>query len=719
ILTIVPILGLCFWKRHHSFWLSKFRFDRLGDLLPYDRVLDDNETIACKDGSLIKVFAIKPVDYSILTNADIKKIERRKNKYLKDMAGYSAHIRIYNIRDKVHHKKQKKQFPVDILEKAYNLWESSFTNFYENNHYLVLTASPSKNLKDKTSNEKNTYKKLEKLVELTEDILREQFSPKILKQDKLSPLLSFLARIAIFEKQNIAKNNDVGSSIATSHAFFAKDGIIECGDKFIKAINISTWGEECDVDIIREVLRLDTELVVSHLLWGEPKKKSLSSKLSPLYALPVQQNFAKLSWDKDKVVDQYDEVINRIKNDEDRLYYYQMTIFIEASSRDECIASAAKVRRIFANADNAINPVMATKYTSKWLYLSMHPTNNKQIYPAKFLSSTLSYWLELAGEPKGFKKSSFGEGELINFETANKGCYSLTLHQSEEKNAKGHLTIFGGTSTGKTTTISKILTGAIGQGVRVCLFDRLKGMKVFCNMAGGNHVASLNNKMNPLYCDDTVQNRELIKNWLLMMGECNDTNSIEKLEYSLNSIFKIPKQHRLLTDIVQNVLPNCELKRRLKPWIGKGSYSGWFNGVDNKGLAYDSLDLSSNQVVAFEMEDIQKNPVVSAAVTYYIMERIKREVDCGTKPHIIFIDETLPQLQVKHFRAEILKLYREIRKKNGVVATCFQDLQGFLDTGCGETMFEQTAMQMFYPGKYKEELLHKIGLNEYEINYAM
>ena len=72
------------------------------------------------------------------------------------------------------------------------------------------------------------------------------------------------------------------------------------------------------------------------------------------------------------------------------------------------------------------------------------------------------------------------------------------------------------------------------------------------------------------------------------------------------------------------------------------------------------------------MTKIQSNPETAAAVTTYIMHRI-RSIGKDGFPHLIFIDETAPMLEDPIFAKNVEVLLNEHRKLRGAVAVCFQN----------------------------------------------
>jgi type IV secretory pathway VirB4 component len=657
------------------------------------------------------VISIKTINYAILSKDAQDSLRMCRHNYFKKMAEQNAHIRIFTIRNKKFCSTTGK-YPHKILQLIHDVWMSRFNNIFENRNYFVISARPYK--KGFSSDEKlvvSTMGHLKKLVAITYDMLAD-YNPEVLRHDEISPLLSFWARLVIFQDIPISEVSNINSAISSSNLEFLKDGSIQLPNKIIKVLNIGIWGESCDFNVLNEILRINSEAIIYHSLKGRSKMSAMNTTKF-IKSLPSQMRQAYLSFDSGKAVSQYEEFIQIIKNDEASLYEYQLTIFVESDTHQKCLETVNQIKRIFYK--QGINPIQAVQ-TVKYLYLSMLPSNEQQIYPAKLLSSIIAYWLQFSGDAKGLARSSWGEGAIREFETANRERYALQLHVSEMKKAVAHSVTFGKTGKGKTLLWQHLIGGAIRLGVKGFILDRLDGTKIFTNAVGGQYV-TLNNKLNPFVCDDTPENRTFIYQLLMIMGNCDDSASREQLCYVLNGIFAIPKSVRVLNDIVSDIVPEGDLKRELSLWTGDNPFSCWFNGINIHKEACDSLDLSNSYLVTFDMTKIQENPIVSACVTFYIMQRIKQEVNNGI-PHIVFIDEAAPQLRSRLFRENVHVMFNEHRKKEGSINIAFQDGKSLIDSGIETTVNEQCATKFFFTNKEaNKKNFSKLNLTEYEWSY--
>jgi type IV secretory pathway VirB4 component len=698
LLTVATLVFLFLWRREQDWWLPKISFERLSSIMPFAGIMKDSKTLVCNDGTLAQVLSITPVDYSILTKGAIRDIEKRRQRWLDKMAEHNAHIRIFTTRDK----KEcilDGEYPHPRLKEIHDKWMSNFDGVYHNRHYIVLAVFPKKVAMFKKVPPKPT--ELKKLVDITQDILQD-FEPKVLEQDRISPLLSFLARLAVFKDIPVGRNKNVSEAIAVSEFIIGKD-TLQVGKKFVKAISVGSWGEICDKNLMDEILRLNSELVVHHNLHGEESMQSVAK-------LEHQAKQERMAFGGKATYEEYEVAIDEIKEGRATLYKYQMTIFVEGHSQQECEETASHVEKLLNR--HGIEPLKAD-IALKWLWLSMLPSNEAQVYPAKLLSTVLSHWITCSGEAKGHTKSDWGEGCLRWFKTANKDVYPLNLHVSSKEQATAHTLTVAPTESGKTTLWEHIIAGTLRLDVICYIFDRLKGARIFTESVGGTYVMP-ENILNPLLVDDM----DFLCRLFLMMAECSDDVSKEQANQAVKNILALPKPMRVLTNIIDECFPQGKLKRGLNAWTGNNVYSKWFNGVDANGNAYDALDLANNHLVSFDMTDIQENPLVAACAQYYIIHKIRSELNREAKPHLIFIDETSPQLQNAEFREYVKTMLKEYRKLRGSINLCFQNAKSVFEHDMGDVIVEQCKTKFFLPS-YEAELENYEGfnLNAYEKAY--
>jgi type IV secretory pathway VirB4 component len=97
------------------------------------------------------------------------------------------------------------------------------------------------------------------------------------------------------------------------------------------------------------------------------------------------------------------------------------------------------------------------------------------------------------------------------------------------------------------------------------------------------------------------------------------------------------------------------------------------------------------------MTQVQKEPVLAAAMVTYIMHRIRQVVRNQALPHLIFIDGTAPMLEDAVFRGYVEQLFREHRKLRGSINVCFQDAGALLKSPIAETVLNNCPTLFLFP----------------------
>jgi type IV secretion system protein VirB4 len=200
--------------------------------------------------------------------------------------------------------------------------------------------------------------------------------------------------------------------------------------------------------------------------------------------------------------------------------------------------------------------------------------------------------------------------------------------------------------------------------------------------------------------------------FLQMLAKCEDDQSVEEASLAVEQILSIPKKQRILTNCFQDIArKDSAFSKGLRKWASDASLSRWFNGRDTQG-AFDALDLNASRLTAFEMTKIQERPDVAAAVTTYLMHRI-RAVSKEAFPHMIFIDETQPMMEDPVFARNVGVLLKEHRRLRGSVSVCFQDVNAV-----NSVILEQCQTRFLFPNaSANKEAYAKFELTDFEWDY--
>ncbi len=664
----------------------------LSDLLSFDRVLEDGVTILGKDGTLTQTLLIKGVDLSIKTTAEIEGLLAKKQDWLDLLSEMGATFKIITTRTEL-----KINFtgdaPHPLLEKIHEAWMSNFERTYKNQHYLVLTYYPKKSksmLRFLNKTQEGSH--LKEWVSITLETLHD-FEVKALDNGSgyYSPLLSFWSSLINGETSSIASFRDHLSERLVYHSvqFDKKSGVIQYGveKQFAAIVSLKCWGEISSAELLREIQTLPSKLVIMKICKGY-------SKLKAITYLKYQRKQSQLLFENRETDAEFENAIDMINAKEVSLYDFQLSVFIFANKTD-LEKRLSDVKRIFRSYGCA--PIVETM-GAEWIWRSQFPGLDHFLRPSHPLSHNLAYLMSFDKEPVGLARCDWGDGPLRLFRTPTGGAYSLQLHISEEPEALAHSLVVAPTGSGKTTLYQHLIGGALShKNLRAYIFDRYNGTRIFTQSMGGTYVdLSSGVPLNPFICEESDANKAFLQEFLLLLSGCSDDESHEQVSNAVNILFRIPKEERVLSNIFESVVgAGSAVRTGLAKWVGDKPLARWFNGMQGNN-AFDALDMESDSLVSFEMTDVLGSPETSAAVTHYIMHRIRSTARQLASPHLIFIDETRPMLSDPVFAKNVETLFFEHRKLRGSINVCFQDAQSIIATGIGSIILQQCPTRFLF-----------------------
>jgi len=692
----------------------------LSDSLDFDRLHDDGETLIGREGSLTRTFVIDGCDYGMCSEDNIKNLLKRRAQFF-DAVVAKEGIRLSFISKRIEEDSAiVGEFDHPILQTLHDKWQTQFKTTYRNSHYLVLSEDPSRKGKIKTNPvEKGRF----------DDIchrIQDFFSTYGIRPLKgftgdRSELLSFWSSLINGKEISLKSfsRNLAERMVGGSIGFDPKTGIINFDDeKYAGIVSINTWGEESSTNMFKELSYLPGESLLFHSVEGVPKTEALAelkkkeAEEGGLFGQITQSAF-----------EQYDAAKQLIQDDEGSFHSYQFSMIVYGKTEEEVSDRIREVKRIFLSYGTLC---VVEKLAIEHIWRSLFPGRRHFIRKSNIFSHNLAHIIPFEKDAVGLKNSDWGKGPLRNFKTINGSNFPLNLHISDQSKSLGHNLIIAPAGSGKTTLIQHIIAGALRhKDLRVFLFDRFNGTRVFTESCGGNYIdiesgknGAEGVKLNPFLGEDSISDKARLRRLLKLMSglENNEINSSE-----LNSIIDLlqglDKDLRVFNKIHNAILEgDTPLSSKLKEWAD-GSFSHWFNG-ESKGKAYDSLSLDSSRLVGFEMTQVLGDEQAVGPLTYYILERILSVIRKEACSSWIFIDETKPMLDVPFFKSYVATLLREMRKLGGVMTLCFQSVSDIIDSGISSIIIDQCKTLFLFPNPTaKKEDYAIFNLTESEWDY--
>ena len=666
-------LGALLVPSLRKFTLPKFQETYLSDFLPFSHMLEDNKTLVCKDGTLVRIIELKGVCSQTSTPEEREFQTSRKKAWFDAMAERGAAFRLITRRVQIQ-THDEATFENPCLQRIHDAWQDQFEACWELKNYLILHSKKRSDLEEKSM--------------ITLDHLSE-FKPSVLINEEpaeggriTSPLLTFLGSLINPSSPNIFPAlSSLSESLAFPQVLFlTQEGLIEIRDgtqaSFYTVLSLRDWGESASEQILMELFHQPFEFEILHQFKGF---KKLEASTILRYRLR-QENLLFQNVFKNE---EFDTALENLEAGNTTLYEHQLTLFIKGSTKEQAQANLGEARKILLN--YGLRPVQEFD-TIEWLWFSRFPTFDEKTRPRTLFSNNLAVFMMFENTPLGGLTCDWGRGPLRYFKTSSGNGYALQVHVSARKEALAHSLTIAPSESGKTTLFQHLVGGALRhKDLRAYIFDRFQGTRIFTEAAGGSYI-DLSSKslfLNPLQCEDTEENRAFLTQFLLRLGNCGDDASLQMAGRAVEMLFKTPFDARRLESIYAAAFDtNSDLRRGLKKWVER-PLSHILNGPK------DSLDFSASRLMTFEMTELQRNPLVAASLTEYILHRIRSQVRLEAAPHMIFIDEAAPMLEDPLFRSHVQILLREHRKLRGSINLCFQDAGALFKSGIGETLLNQ------------------------------
>lgn len=755
----------------------------LSDILPFSHLDTDGKTIICKDGTKVRVIALKGLDYGTKSRDDKISLMNSRHAWLDAMAKEGLELMVMTHRQRVSFQsaspRDEKENPNFFpgLEEINKLWSTNFENTFHNHHYVVLTKRPVRKryffgARDKAQNSnKHWQEQTEAVLDylsaygpelltdssgpdssgpdssgpdkfVTEESTTEGYATKgytsvekerrgalnILKNEgkrRIEPngLLSFWSKMINGFDHPIQGVKDHLSERMTSSTvrFHSDTGTIETIDGserlYSQVISIKQWNDAMRDDLYEELYTLPCELRLIH--WVKGQDKATASGY-----LRYAQTQAKVLFFNYHVKEQYDQAIEWVDSNQSSLFDVQVSLIVTCETKETLLERVQEVRRIFRSQN--LKPVIET-HAAEWIWFSQFPSFTHRVRNNLLFSQNVATLLPFVKDQQGFINCDWGRGPLRLFKTSTGSTYAFQLHVSDRPEELAHSLVIAPSGSGKTTLFQHLIGGALRhQNLRAYIFDRLRGTKVFTESMGGqfidlegniengeenkkgrkkkneeqngrqgeNHIGTQTNglSLNPLQCDDNPTNRAFLNRFLLQLAGTEDDASIQAVNRAVDTIFELPLEARILSSIYDAAIDvGSPLKTHLRKWVGDTVQARWFNGKQ------DSLDITKNRLVSFEMAAVQQDNTAYAAMVTYVMHRIREQMQNKALPHLIFIDETAPMLENVLFRSYVKELFREHRKLRGSINVCFQDASAVISCGIKETILNQCQTVFLFP----------------------
>jgi type IV secretion system protein VirB4 len=336
-------------------------------------------------------------------------------------------------------------------------------------------------------------------------------------------------------------------------------------------------------------------------------------------------------------------------------------------------------------------------------------------------SKIMGGFLSLHNYPVGSLNSRWGSAVTL-FRTASGTPYFFNFHV----NNIGHSFIAGPIGSGKTTLVNFLLSESFKFSPRITMLDYKQHSKIAVKAMEGSYSIidtagdTLAVKYNPLLLEDTPENRNFIKEWLLQLIYGFEFNNLNQEKHDamieiVKRIYSLPINQRKLNIIIEwfNTEKDQEIYEKMGIWCNAGQYAKLFNNEQD--------EFNDNVISAIDITEIFSDkenlmlPVIS-----YILHRYNLTLDGN--PNIIVLNDCLEMFNNPYFH-DYLKKWLGFLTDNNAIAIFTAEIisKEIINPELAEIIINNCFTKIYLPSDEPEiyKKYFKLKDSEYKIAKTM
>lgn len=344
--------------------------------------------------------------------------------------------------------------------------------------------------------------------------------------------------------------------------------------------------------------------------------------------------------------------------------------------------------------------------------------------PAQISSANFACFSSFHNAPSGRPKNVWGPA-ITMLRTENDSPYLLNLHLSTTSATElplGHFMFLGKSGTGKTTLLAAIVTWLQKYKPRLVMLDKDCGLKILILALRGKYFPLRNGYptgFNPFQLDPTPENLVFLEK--LIKGICYRPNKPfsvreeEDISKAIKGVLTLSKPARRISALLSflDMTDPEGIAARLKRWCWYEGEQGPLTWVFDNPV--DTLSFDNCRLFGFDVTAFLDNDEVRPAIVSYILHRTDELIDGS--PFGIIIDEFWKPLSDKPLENFAKDKIKTIRKLNGIVGLCSQEVGDALNSPISSTLISQMATLLLLPNDKAEEKDYVDGLKVSQAEY--
>ncbi|WP_340151936.1 hypothetical protein [uncultured Sneathiella sp.] len=711
--------------------------EKLVDHVLIDRVLRDQQTVRCTDGTLFKVVRIGGVDLNSIDEEGLDNLTSARKALLFRLGNTDVSLRKISRRQQVDLTRFSKVMTrATVTERTFWLnavlkcYAGLFTASYRNTHYLIFSIDGAKS---------EATEELTKAVREGLQVLS-AFSPEILavgRQDEPSELLEALGNllnpgIQVQATGALANLAIPGQRLAhalvrSSVDFLAGENEPTVGpgrhnrglarftcqgiDTFVAAVSIITWAGTARSRTVSRLLAEDSELLLCEWMRvkdrqsSEEHLKTIKQK-SILTGESGQRKYAQMEMVDDALAG------DNVAQDQ-RFVDFEMTIFVHGRSAQDVWRRIERVEEVLQR--DTYTPIRLNDDQLPYRWLSILPPHWIPIHEVTPITQNVADLMPFSSPSQGLDRCDWGNGPVQLFHTVDRSVFGFVWHETNQPLARGHTFIIGPTGGGKTILINFLAASSTHYPeTKVFIFDRGDASYITVKALGGRYfqlqhsttatvgdVCRLNPFQLDIRSDMSGETRWLITYLRDHIARVDPLNTavIEDIEQSVRGLASVERRHRHMAEFYKNLVTS-EAKDRFRDFAENGTYGNVFRvDPDRPETVKDTLHFDDDcQIFGFEFEEVLNDSRLTEAILPYIHYRISKEVARTGCAWLMILDELKALLEGSERMVEVFNTWLdEARRKRGVIVGALQFIEQMIETNSLGRIRAANANLMFLP----------------------